>query len=133
MHFSYSDTDRPDQSVQTSVDHRQDRTKKLELPLPRHDNQEEWAVLKAELAKASSQVQAEKLVSSDLREELRSSNEARVALEARMRQADKFEMMYLDVVDREAKIQLLLAEAEERTQVLEERDIFLSSKKFLMF
>ena len=101
-------------------------------------------MLKAELAKASSQVQAEKLVSSDLREELRSSNEARVALEARMRQADKFEMMYLDVVDREAKIQLLLAEAEERTQVLEERDIFCPvkntciqiasiSKKFLMF
>ena len=90
-------------------------------------------MLKAELAKASSQIQAERLAASDLRDELRSSNEARVALEARMRQADKFEMMYLDVVDREAKIQLLLAEAEERTQVLEERDIFLSSKKFLMF
>ena len=94
--------------------------------MPRNENletsglvrlQEDVARLKTDLDTASASLQAERRLVSELREDLRSTQEARDGLEARMRQADKFEMMYLDVVDREAKIQLLLAEAEERTQV----------------
>ena len=42
-----------------------------------------------------------------------------------MRQAQKFEAMYVDVSDREAKMAQLLSEAEERSQVLEEENLDL--------
>ena len=42
-----------------------------------------------------------------------------------MRQAQKFEAMYLDVSDRETKMAQLLSEAEERSQVLEEENLDL--------
>ena len=42
-----------------------------------------------------------------------------------MRQAQKFEAMYLDVSDREAKMAQLLSDAEERSQILEEENLDL--------
>lgn len=104
------------QSAQNMLEQEREHRKKLESKLG-GGQMKDMTLLKAELEEAAASVQAERRVASDLRDELRSAQEAREGLEARMRQADKFELMYLDVVDREAKIQLLLADAEERTQV----------------
>ena len=76
----------------------------------------------AKAAAASQDLEEDK---AQLRDELKSIGQAKEGLEARMKQAEKFEMMYLDVVDREAKIQHLLGEAEERAQVLEEENLGL--------